>query len=83
MFTLIVNSFLGQGNRWQPQVVFGYDVTGGSLIWSTIKYAPSDNWSIGLNYTYLDGKYNNGQNGGYFHPYERNDEVYLQVRLKM
>ena len=83
MFTLIVNSFLGQGNRWQPQVVLGYDVTGGSLIWSTIKYAPSDNWSIGLNYTYLDGKYNNGQNGGYFHPYERNDEVYLQVRLKL
>jgi hypothetical protein len=83
MFTLIFNCFLGQGNRWQPQVVFGYDVTGAGMVWPSIKYAPSDNWSVGLNYTYIDGKFDNGMGGGYFNPYERNDEVYLQVRLKL
>ncbi|KJS31233.1 MAG: hypothetical protein VR64_12355 [Desulfatitalea sp. BRH_c12] len=80
MFTLILNTFLGFGNKWMPQLLVGYDVDGAGVFYPSLKYSHSDNLSMSLNYTAFWG---DAQNGGYFHPFEKNDEIWLQVRLKL
>jgi hypothetical protein len=79
MFTLILNTFVGFGNQWMPQILVGYDVEGAGVFYPSLKYTPTDNLSMSLNYTMYWG---DDDGGGYFNPFENNDEIWLQVRLK-
>ena len=81
MFTFIVNTLLGFGNKWQPQILIGADTDGGGVFYPKLTYYPSDHWQVSLHYTNIWGDFDGGAGGGYFHPFEKNDEAWVQARL--
>lgn len=78
MFTLILNTFVGFGNKLMPQILVGYDVEGAGVFYPSLKYTPNDNLTISLNYTAFWG---DKDGGGYFNPFAKNDEIWLQTRI--
>ncbi len=78
MFTLILNTFIGFNNKFMPQILLGYDVEGSGVFYPSLKYSPTDNLTMSINYTHYWG---NADEGGYFNPFEKNDEAWVQLKL--
>ncbi len=78
ILTFTINTTLGQGNKYIPQLLIGYDVSGSGLVQPQLKYTYSDNISATLTANFLWG---HDELGGFFSPYKDNDEVWLQLRV--
>ncbi|MBT8338729.1 MAG: hypothetical protein HKP58_09130, partial [Desulfatitalea sp.] len=62
-----------------PQLFLGYDVEGAGVVYPSVKFSPTDHVSFKLNYA---GYWGASEGGGYFNPFSKNDEIWLQTRIQ-
>jgi len=79
IFTFTINTTLGQGNKFTPQLLIGYDVSGSGVVQPQIKYQYNDNISATLTANFIWGTDKPGV-GGFFAPFKDNDEVWLKLK---